>query len=243
MSQPERPQTITPGLAPQPAPEPAPPQRPHSVWRYVKATLIFLVVAWHLFFFAFRNPLDLWDKEIVAWLTKIGYYAVEGEQPANGYNLRHAYRFADELTYRFANTAGVEQRWVMFTPPMAQRAPFLGVRFEFDDGSGVLVPSDNEPVPARFFRFGGWQTRKHEDIIMDIPDTRDHSNTEWSMWVQFVRHAVKRWKAKHPDDRRTIERVVLVKRYISFPGPEDPLGDYRYEEKDVITFDPEGNVK
>ncbi|MGL4553667.1 MAG: hypothetical protein ACRC33_21095 [Gemmataceae bacterium] len=218
------------------------PSRPHPFWRYLKATLIFLVVAWHLFFFAVRNPLDLWDDEIVAWLTKRGYYAREGGGPPRHFNLRPAYRFADELTYRFANTAGVEQRWVMFTPPMAQRAPFLSVRFEFDDGSTALVPSPNEPVPARFFRFGLWQTRKHEDTLLSVPDLKGDANPEWPMWVQFVRHAVKRWRDRHPADGRAVERVVLVKRTISFPKPDEPAGVYGYEEKDLATFGPEGDI-
>jgi hypothetical protein len=228
-----------------------PDDRRHSPWRYVKATFVFLIVSWHLFYFAVRNPLDLWDNDINGWLKKTAEWgrAATEEEVARDETwwakVKSPYRFADELTYRFANTAGCEQRWVMFTPPMAQRAPFLGVRFEFAGGSTVTVPSANEPAnPADFFRFGGWQTRKHEDVIMDVPDNRGPDNPEWPMWVAFVRHAVKRWRRDNPTDPREITRVVLVKRRIHFPKWDEPIGVYRDGETDELAaFDPEGQVE
>lgn len=214
-----------------------------SFRRYAKVTLVFLVVAWHLFFFAVRNPLDLWDDAITSWLRRAGWFYRDSDTvPEHAWNVRPGYRFFDELTFRYANTVGVEQRWVMFTPPMAQRAPFLAVRFEFDDDSTELVKSANEPTPHQFFRFGDWQNRKYEDAIMEIPDRKGDDNPEWPMWVQFVRRVVARWKAKHPDDTRRMVRVVLVKRFIDFPNPDQPSDQYTYDTEDLVTFDPEGKL-
>src|SRR5437764_249581 len=106
--------------------------------RRLRAALVFLVVAGHLFFFAFRNPLDLWDREIYGWLEARGWCP----------RCVGAIRRADRATYRYANLVGCEQRWVMFRPPMARGASFLGYRLEFADGTSEGVRSPNEPTPA-----------------------------------------------------------------------------------------------
>ncbi|MBY0233305.1 MAG: hypothetical protein K2W96_28830 [Gemmataceae bacterium] len=207
------------------------PGKPLTLLRLVKGTAVFLVVAWHLFFLVVRNPLDLWKEEIKKHLKEEHAAAWKewGER---------CFEICDHLTNRFANLSGCEQRWVMFSPPMARGASFLGIRFEFTDGSTVTVPSENEPRPEAFFRFGNWQTRKFEESMIKVPDSDDD---EFPMWKAFVRHKARAWKAKHPDDPREMKRVVLLKRRIHFPGPDDPPGFYRAPaETDMAAFTPDG---
>ncbi|MFQ3652443.1 MAG: hypothetical protein SNJ75_19180, partial [Gemmataceae bacterium] len=166
------------------------------------------------------------------------------EQHDARFNVRPAYRFLDELTHRYAQTTGTEQRWVMFTPPLARRAPFLAVRLEFADGSSVVVPSDNEPRdPADFLRIGGWQIRKLEDVIIDIPVTRGESNSEWPMWEAYIRWRVRHWKNTFDDTDREPVRVVLLKRVILFPGPFEPPNRYALgEPEELLSFTPQGKL-
>lgn len=204
-------------------------------------------MTFHLLFLVIRNPLDLWDDEMKKWLVQQKVWQDDPpteEQREASYNVRPIYRFLDELTHRYGQTTGTEQRWVMFTPPMARRAPFLAVRLEFADGSQVMVLSDNEPRdPAEFLRIGGWQTRKIEDVIYDIPATRGPANSEWPMWEAFIRWRVRHWKATFENTDREPVRAVLVKRIILFPGPFDPPNRYRYgEEEDLLSFTPEGKL-
>lgn len=220
---------------------------PRTFWRYLKATVIFLIVTLHLLFLVIRNPLDLWDEHIKNWLVSQKVWQDDpptDEQKDAHFNIRPAYRFVDELTYRFAQTTGTEQRWVMFTPPMARRAPFLGVRLEFADGSRVVVPSDNEPRdPTDFLRIGNWQVRKLEDVIYDIPATRGEANPEWPMWEAYVRWRVRHWKNTYENTDHEPVRVVLIKRVIYFPGPFEAPNRYSYgEEEDLLSFTPQGKL-
>jgi len=217
------------------------------VGRCVKATIIVMIVTWHLFFLLIRNPLDLWDDAIKQWLVQQQLWQDDPptpEQEDARYNLRPAYRFLDELTHRYAQTTGTEQRWVMFTPPLARRAPFLAVRLEFADGSQVVVPSDNEPPdPTDFLRIGGWQIRKLEDVIMDLPSTRGAANPEWPMWEAYIRWRVRHWKKNYADTDREPVRVVLLKRIIEFPGPFEPPNRYASgESEELLSFSPEGKL-
>ena len=208
----------------------APPAPPRSPWRVARSVAIFLVVAWHLVFFAIRNPLDLWKDEIRGYLEKKVGWEEGGER---------AFDIADLATKHFAHLSGCEQRWVMFSPPMARKSGFLGTRLEFSDGSTVTIPSDNEPTPERFFRVGGWQTRKLEDSLMKTPP----QDEELPMWSAFVRAKAKAWKALHPDDPRELARIVLVERTIHFPSWDKPVGVYRApEETDLGSFDPDGRL-
>ena len=86
------------------------------------------------------------------------------------------------------------------------------------------------------------QIRKLEDAIMDVPESRE-SDPERPMWVAYVRHQVKRWQHKHPDDKRELRRVVLVRRRVYFPAPHEPIGHYEApEESDIIAFTADGKV-
>ncbi|MFO0877796.1 MAG: hypothetical protein U0840_10620 [Gemmataceae bacterium] len=215
------------------SPSVAPPGLVRRLARWACNLAVFLLVAWHLFFFAFRNPLDLWHKPIYAWLES---------QPGWDRWGRIFIR-ADDLTYRFANLAGCEQRWVMFCPPMARGAWFLGFRFEFADGSHAVLPSTNEPTPERFFRLGGWQIRKFEDHLC-FPDDNLARNPELGLWEAYALEAVRRWKRTHPDDPRQIQQVVMIRRRIAFTGPEDVPGDYAAPRtEDIARFDAAGRLQ
>jgi len=215
--------------------ESPPPPAPAGGWarrlgRRSRAALVFLVVAWHLFFFAVRNPLDLWDRHIYGWIEARGW------PPAYA----RAVKRADDLTYRYANLTGCEQRWVMFRPPMARGASFLGYRFEFADGTSETLRSPNEPAPERFFRLGGWQLRKFEEHLVWPPDdlARD---PERALWEAYAREVIRRWRAGGGE--KPLRRLVLVRRRIAFTAPDDLPGAYEPpEEVDIAAFDPEGRL-
>jgi hypothetical protein len=215
-----------------PSPSPAADGRARRLGRRLRAGLVFGVVAWHLFFFAVRNPLDLWDTHIYAWLEARGWCP----------RCVKAIRRADDVTYRYANTLGCEQRWVMFRPPMARGASFLGYRLEFADGTSQMLRSPNEPTPARFFRLGGWQLRKFEEHLTWPPDdlARD---PERAFWEAYAREIVRRWRQDNPGDDRRVKRLVLVRRRVTFTTPDDLPGEYPpASETDLAAFDPEGRL-
>ena len=199
--------------------------------RVAKAVAVFLVVAWHLAYFAIRNPLDLWKKQIRSYLEQKAGWQEGGER---------AFEIADEATHLFDNLAGCEQRWLMFSPAMARGSGFLATRYEFSDGSEATVFSDNEPEPTRFFRVGGWQTRKLEDCLFEVPS---ESGSEFPIWAAFVRAKARAWKENHPADPRELARLVLLKRFLKFPCWDEPAGVYGEPEETVLaTFDPNGRL-
>lgn len=242
----------------EPAPTSQPRQQPEQppaggAWGFVRGAAIFLIVAWHLVYFAIRNPLDLWEEGIKPWLKQKSWWEASevAIQPGKAREVSgkweqwgEAYEFADKATKHFGRITGSEQGWVMFSPPMAKRSAFLGVRFEFEDGGKVTVPSETHPDPARFFRFGGWQTRKYEDYLMDkYGGPRDY---DYPMWRAFVRKKVGLWRERYRHQYEDYEdeepaRVVLVKRYVRFPRPDAAPGDYPApEDEDVASFRPDG---
>ena len=117
------------------------------LWPAAKTTAVALFVAWHLFFFLLRNPLDLWDKPVEEWCKKQdGWKAVEPY-----------YDKTDRVTRKYGNFFGIEQGWKMFPPPLARSGWFPESEIAFTDGSVETFPSDNEPDLARYFRLGGWR--------------------------------------------------------------------------------------
>src|SRR5262249_49847181 len=138
-----------------PQPEQAVPAGP---WRVIKGTVIFLIVACQLLFLLVRNPLDHWKNEISAWLEQKDWWELSSsailpsdevtEHSECWEQWKDTFDFADRVTLRFANISGNEQGWLMFSPPMARRSPFLGVRFEFENSPPVTVESDTHPNPA-----------------------------------------------------------------------------------------------
>jgi hypothetical protein len=215
----------------QPTP-PSPISRSHRFWRGVKGTFVFLVVVFHLLVLAIRNPLDLWNQPIREW---VGTH--EGNTRAGEY-----LDVADRFTLKYTNLVGCEQRWNMFGPPMSRSADFLAYRIEFSDGSSEHVYSSNEPDPTSFFRIGGWQRRKLEEYLLEPPRSLTN-DPERSLWEASARQVVRTWQAQHPDDPRTLTRVVLLRRRIYFPAPDaDPRRYDPPEEKPVVSFDARGRL-
>jgi hypothetical protein len=211
---------------------PCSPGWPRQFWRGVKGTVVFLIVVFHLVVLAIRNPLDLWNAPIRDWVA-----AHEGSSRASEY-----LELADRFTLKYTNLVGCEQRWVMFSPPMARSADFIAYRLEFTDGSSENVHSFNEPDPMVFFRVGGWQYRKLEDYLLE-PPTRLATDPERPLWEACARHAVRTWQEQHPNDRRTLARVVFLRRRISFLAPgSDPPRYEPAEETTVAAFDAQGRL-
>jgi hypothetical protein len=213
---------------------------PVRVWRIIKGVVIFLVVVFHLVVLAVRNPLDLWEKPMRDWMKK---HPGEGK---TSYWDRYGSKIelANNFTYKYTNLTGMEQRWVMFGPPLARSAPFLAVRLEFTDGTSQTLLSPNEPDdPDSFFRVGGWQLRKLEDYLVWPPGdlAGDH---ERPLWEAYARHRLKQWREARPGDPRKVERIVFVRRRLHFPEPGKTSADASFpSETDIVTFDAQGNLK
>jgi hypothetical protein len=247
------------------------PAEPSVPWivlfaRVVTATLVVLLVAFHLVVLVIRNPLDLWDKEIREELAdrprlggRLAHAALAdpddpGLKPEKSYwdspAFRDCYHKSDRFTWKYTNFIGLEQRWTMFSPPMARKADFLAIRLEFSDGSSELMLSQNEPSnPNSFFRIGGWQVRKLEDYLAYPGEgvLTDRANPERKLWEAFARHAIVRWHSAKPGDPREIDHVVFVRRRVFFldrvkhPG-QRPEEVREPEHRDIAAFDKEGRV-
>jgi hypothetical protein len=193
------------------------------MWPRVKTAAVVLFVSWQMFFLIVRNPLDF-------WYAPIKTYCVE----------RHLWEGVkigldplDDATMHYGNFSGIDQNWRMFVPPLARSAPFLGTRIEFTDGTDEVLRSDNEPDPLAFFRFGGWRQRKLEDYLVYKTPDELLGDEELPLWEAYARWSVRRWRERHPDDLRIPERVVLLRRVITFPEPsENPSV---YEEASTST--------
>jgi hypothetical protein len=191
---------------------------------------VFAIVAWHLAVLLVRNPLDLWYRPIRDWAKEQPWWERHG----------NTFKRVDTVTWKYANFVGCEQGWCMFSPPMAERAPFLAVRIDFDDGSSELMCSDNEPEPTSFFRVGGWPLRKLEDRLGGNCPDEGAPAREWALHSAYVRAALRRWHQESPDDQRQPRRLVLLRRYIYFPRPgQPPHFDAPYERR-LATFYPDG---
>jgi hypothetical protein len=212
------------------------------LWRYFKRGVVICIVVFHLLVLAVRNPLDLWYKPIRGWMQKHPTDAEQGRTYWDrfGEKDRSPIRVADRFTYKYTNLAGIEQRWVMFSPPVARSAPFLAVRLEFTDDSSETLLSPNEPDPTSYFRVGGWQVRKLEDYLAWPPDDLK-DDAELPLWQAFVRYKVQQWSDS--GDPRQVQRVVLVRRRIYFPERGQTYDDVEPpSEKDVVSFTPEGKL-
>jgi hypothetical protein len=216
--------------------------------RYTKGVLVFLIVAFHLIVLAIRNPLDLWYDPIRDWFKARGYLdrpvARESKDGRKVARRPPWFDVAHRFTWKYTNLVGCEQRWTMFTPRMARGAPFFGVRLKFTDGSTELLRSELEPEhPDRFFRMDGWQTRKLENCLLEAPKNLA-TDSELPFWEAYARHYVRKWRTMYPDDPRTIDRVLFVRRYIAFPDLAEGPHDFKpVEETVTATFDAEGKVR
>jgi hypothetical protein len=222
--------------------------------RIARGVAVFAFVGFHLVVLAIRNPLDLWDKEIRQALHELPprgcAAAADPDAEPNNYwsdkTFRERYKKADRFTWVYTNAVGLEQRWTMFSPPMARKGDFLAVRLQFTDGSQETLYSDNEPRdPTSYFRLGGWQFRKLEDYLAWPGEgaLSDARNPERRLWESYARYAIGRWKQARPNDPRQVRSAVFVRRRLYFPEPGQTHDDVPPPyEKDVATFDADGKL-
>jgi hypothetical protein len=210
-------------------------------WRFLKGTAAFLFVCWNLFFLAFRNPLDLWWDDVEAWFEARPWWGSVGPW----------FKPADRATTRYGHVTGTEQGWSMFTPRVARAAPYLAAQLEFDDGTGDTVFSTNEfEHDKAYVRVGGWRQRRLEDKLANIDgpeklaEYRAWGNPDLALWESYARHAARRWRAAHPDDRRRIVTIKLICRSTRFPEPgQDPKHFEQRGPWPVGEFDPDGRLR
>jgi hypothetical protein len=228
-----------PGL---PVERPAPPagSRGWKTWRFVQNAAVFLFVCWNLFFFALRNPLDLWwDKSTREWASEQSWW------PAVDW----WFTPLDTVTRRYGNVCGIEQGWWMFQAPLARSAPYLAAELAFDDGTSDLLLSTNEfPQDACYVRGWTYRLRKLEDqLVRQDPETlaryQRRGDGELTLWEAYTRHAVRRWRQAHPDDRRQVVTVRLLRRRRYFPTPDqDPKEAGETTTERIGTFTPDGTL-
>jgi hypothetical protein len=225
------------------APAPAAVPLYARLWRYFKGGVVFVIVVFHLAVLAVRNPLDLWFTQIRDWMQKHPADAESSYWDRYGRPPTSPLRLADTFTWKYTNLVGLEQRWVMFGPPMARSAPFLCARLEFTDGTSETILSPNEPEdPTSFVRVGGWQLRKLEDYLTWPPDDLK-KNAERSLWEAFARYKVRQWQSVQPGDPRQVKRIVLVRRRVFFPEPGQSPRDVKSPlEHDIAFFDARGKL-
>jgi hypothetical protein len=215
-----------------PPDDPAPPAPP---WTW-KSTLVCIFVSFQLFIIFFRNPLDLWWREIEGYLKK--------EQKETWEACLPYYRFVDRWTERYENGLGVEQGWCMFAPPIARAAPFLTTQLQFDDGETEIIPSANEQIPGQtFFRLGGWRQRKLEDKLAYMNPDDLVTARDLPLWKAYVRWRVRDWRAAHPGDPRQIVRVDLIRRRVPFPNPDPFKEPDEVESYPVGHFNADGSLQ
>jgi hypothetical protein len=203
-----------------------------NIWRECKIAVVVLFVVWHLFFLLLRNPLDLWGSEIQSTL--------ENRLPAG----LPVYRWIDRATWRYANFLGLEQGWDMFTPPLARGASYLAARLEFTDGTDLLFLSENEPDPKSYLRMSGWRQRKLEAILLRAKPSELSQSEDLPVFEAYARWTIQRWQEGSPDDMRTPKQVVLLRRRIAFPGPDQNPAEFEEAEVSLIgTFSPEGKLR
>jgi len=196
---------------------------------------VFLFVCWNLVFLALRNPLDLGSEAWERWASRRWWWP--------GWNA------ADRATRRYATTCGLEQGWSMFSPPLWRSASFPLAGLEFDDGSADVVRSPNDlPPNSPYLRVGGWRQRKLEDeYIVNQARFDRYRRTNASdllLWQAYVRYAVRRWRAAHPDDPRRVIAVRLLRRHIDFPQPDEPPTHFTEAEPELIgVFEPDGRPR
>jgi hypothetical protein len=213
---------------------PCPRSRLARLWRFIRAAVVFVFVCWHLFFLLFRNPLDLWWRDVESWAKERSWWA----------RAEPFYEPVDRVTRRYGNLAAVQQGWSMFTPPLARSAPFLTARLDFTDGSQAFVFSENEPDPTRFLRLGGWRQRKLEDYMVHTSPSDLPGNQELPLFEAYARWCARTWREAHADDPRELAKVVLLSRSFDFPEPGHDPSRFKPPSVSVIgTFGPDGKLR
>jgi hypothetical protein len=192
-----------------------------------------LFVVWHLLVQVVRNALDVYGSPVRGW--------VEPRLAAAW--ARESFDALDTATQRYSYFTGVQTGWSMYAAPVARWALFLAVRLEFDDGSSADVLSPNEPDPDHFFRAGNWRRRKLEDALLDLRGRTPATHTDRAVYEAYVRHRLRAWRAAHPDDRRTVTRILLLRRDVSLALPDRPDVPPTVHLYTLGVFGPDGSAR
>ena len=205
-------------------------------WRQgFASTVVFLFVTWHLFFLITKNTIDLGGEEFESYAEDHPFW-----QP-----VLPIYGWTKDKTASYESTLGIDQGWMMFTSPLTRGAVFLAVRIEFADGTSTLVQSENEPSdPAHFYRVGRPRQRKLEAWLVRESNKNRQTGYRQPLWEQTARQYLRRWQDNHPNDPRTPQQLVMLRRRIAIPEPNDEPGSYQDATVRVVaTFDAQGNMQ
>lgn len=196
---------------------------------WLKRGLVFAFVTWHLVFLSFRNPMDLWWRDLVPW--------TRSEPAWKEYKIDKL----DEYTSVYGNVLGIEQGWRMFGSPLARSTSFPAVRLEFADGSSAITYAQSEPDLPSYWRLGDCRQRKLEGYLASWSAEDGARSIETPLWANYVWHIHRRWQAAHPDDRREPARLVVLRRRLYFlpPGKTDHEPPWITQ---IVAFTPEGSL-
>lgn len=171
-------------------------------------------VGWHFAFLLFRNPVSVHQASFDAWVS-----AQRAGPSWTGRALATLADGVDRAFMTYEHALGLDQGWRMFVAPLAREAAFPAVGIDLDDGSNVLLRSDNEPDDAdRFFwRPAMERLRKHET---QIASTELEDMGLESYWERYLQWQCRRWRTAHPNDSRRVVGLVLLRRTFALPRPD-----------------------
>jgi hypothetical protein len=228
---------------------PAPPRR---LWRFTVRSLVFVFVCWQLAVMVVRSPLDMLREPLHEWAARQPWWQDGLPWWAGPHPLHEratpVLAGLERATFVYSRLTGTEQGWGLFGGNLDRRAPFLAARIEFADGSEpFVVRSANEPDPRSFFRVGGARLRKLESCLYRASPEEVSRSDDLPLYQAYVRWAVRRWRRQAPADRRKPTRVVLLKRYLVFPGPDEGPrtldNPQPWQPDELAAFDPDGTLQ
>jgi hypothetical protein len=244
------------------------PPLPALLWCWFKTGIVFVFVCWHLFFLLFRNPVDLWDEEITKWGKGHDWWERVGPGYSRAKRVTRKYQhffgidqdwgmfsppMAETCPFlaarlEFADDAGQvpagATRVLGLLASGSGQGPLLAATAVGPPRSEETILSENEPDPRAYFRLGGWRLRKLEDkLVGTAPGTLPDDDEDLPLYEQYVRWSVRRWRQAHPEDRRPLVRVLLLKRRLTFPQPGHDPATYDPPEETVLgAFSPDGRL-
>ncbi len=216
------------------------------LWRRAVRSLVFVFVCWQLAVMVVRSPLDMLREPLHEWAGRQPWW----QDGLPWWAEQHALLDRlDRATFVHSRLTGTEQGWGLFGGNRDRWVGFLAARIEFADGSQPFeVRSPNEPDPRSFFRLGGARLRKLENCLVHRTGADEIGHCDdLPLYQAHVRWAVRRWRQQAPADQRTPARVVLLRRYLVFPGPDDGLGTFDnwqpWAPDELAAFGPDGDLQ